>query len=458
MNQLSEMKANVQTDSSTKKPTDKEELGFHVGDFWPLDRIPADMQQEAVKQLIVNHTLIVGQSRSGKTNAARLLIEEILRWTEARIVILDPNADFKMLKAVHPELKLKISENEELSDKEKKEISRNAEFASDWPQLGERIEIAAPGKEAWGIRWGNLSLEEMAAYLQLSPTTAFEEYRQLDRHLKYEKQMLDRLESQTKEQKGKGLDTRLGTIDEFKASGYFDLAVGEDVERYRLRLERLSKKDVWWKGGETKDLDSLFDENYKAIVVDLSKDDEQERMITAARALQALWGQGESGRKKLLQSSAESWRGTVVVIDEAHMFAPPKLEDPQKQLLGERIQRFADQGKKFNLYLMLITQQPGKLHPNVLAECNNRIVLRVNERRSLSALEETYGGLRGRYNGALTFEPGEALFEGALLCDESPPPAVPRGVQFKKARTKEGGGTPDTAWAMPRTRKQKATT
>ena len=84
-----------------------------------------------------------------------------------------------------------------------------------------------------------------------------------------------------------------------------------------------------------------------------------------------------------------------------------------------------------------------------LAECSNRIILRVNETSSLRTLEEMYGGSRGRYNGALNFNPGEALVEGALLCDELPPPTVPRGIAFERANTKEGGGTPNTDWARP---------
>lgn len=137
----------------------------------------------------------------------------------------------------------------------------------------------------------------------------------------------------------------------------------------------------------------------------------------------------------------------MVVIDEAHLFAPPTSDDPRKRAVGERIERLADQGKKLNLVLMVITQQPQKLNKNVLAECGNRIVLRVNERVSLRTLEEMYGGLRGRYDGALTFNPGEALLEGAILCDETPPAVLPRGVQFVLARTREGGGTPPTDWA-----------
>ena len=50
---------------------------------------------------------------------------------------------------------------------------------------------------------------------------------------------------------------------------------------------------------------------------------------------------------------------------------------------------------------------------------------------------------------ALTFDPGEALVEGALLCDENPPPMEPRGIRFMMARTQEGGGTPKADWALP---------
>jgi DNA helicase HerA-like ATPase len=400
-----------------KKKT-QEPAEFQVADGWPNSRVSSDAKGKAVQALLANHTLLVGQSRSGKTNAARRIIEEILAWTEARVVILDPNADFKWLK------ELSADSNRGRPD---------PQFVARWRQVNKQIGIAAPDGVIWGIDWGKLSLEEMAAFLRLKPSETFAEYRHLDHHFKYQKQ--------TKQWPV--------TLEDFIKSQYFDVAVGEDVERYRLRLQELAGLNVWAKDS-TKDLDSLFEQTHRSIIVDLSLDDEQVRIITAARALEALWSQGEEKRKNFLRDETISWNGTVVVIDEGHLFAPPETTDPQKRLVSEKIQRFADQGKKLNLYLMVITQQPGKLHPGVLSEFNNRIILRVNERRSLSALEETYGGSRGRYDGALTFEPGEALIEGALLRDESPPASLPRGVRFKLARTREGGGTPKADWALPR--------
>jgi hypothetical protein len=406
------------TSEATKSGVAK--VVFDVADHWPLRGVGGKAKDRAVQALIAAHTLIVGQSRSGKTTAARRLVEEILIWTDARVVILDPNADFRFLREIDAKLDRAVPENEA--------------FVAKWADIAKEIEIAAPDGGAWGIKWSQLSEKEMAAFLGLTGASDFGEYRHFDRHFKYQ------------EQAG-----GFSTLNEFKESKYFEKAeAGEDLERYRFRLEKVSQLDVWWTADTKKDLDSLFEGKSKAIVVDLSKDDQQVRMITAARTLEALWRQGEERRKEFLKSRTGAWQGTVVVIDEGHMFAPPATEDPQKRLVSERIQRFADQGKKLNLYLAVITQQPGKLHSNVLSEFNNRIILRVNERRSLKVLEETYGGFKGRYDGALTFEPGEALIEGALLMDENPPPPGPRGVQFKPSRSREGGGMPKPDWALPR--------
>ena len=94
---------------------------------------------------------------------------------------------------------------------------------------------------------------------------------------------------------------------------------------------------------------------------------------------------------------------------------------------------------------------------DLVDEGSNRVIMRVNERGSLASLESTYGGSRGRYDGALTFRQGEALIEGAFLCDETSPPVVPRGIRFKLARTAEGGGAPKADWAKPRMRQPNAT-
>ena len=145
-----------------------------------------------MQALVANRTLIVGQSRSGKTHAARRLIEEILSWTDTRVVILDPNADFRSLR--------------QLSDSTLSDDSTG--FADRWEKLGRSIAIVAdePDATAWGIDWTNLTLHDMAAFLRLTPSNTFAEYQHLKRHLNY---------FRSKEQKKKG-----STIEDFRKTKY----------------------------------------------------------------------------------------------------------------------------------------------------------------------------------------------------------------------------------------------
>jgi hypothetical protein len=151
---------------------------FWAADGWPSRRADPKTRALAVKALVANHTLIVGQSRSGKTNAARRLAEEILGWTETRVVILDPNADFRYLAQLAPG-KPRISPGASDPDKEYWE----AQFRTAWPRVCRGIQIATPEDGApWGIPWKKLILHEIAAFLKVTPKDNFGEYRQLVRH------------------------------------------------------------------------------------------------------------------------------------------------------------------------------------------------------------------------------------------------------------------------------------
>jgi hypothetical protein len=152
--------------------------------------------------------------------------------------------------------------------------------------------------------------------------------------------------------------------------------------------------------------------------------------------------------KAFLESGTGDWPGTLVVNDEGHVFAPPAPDGPKKRLVCKRIQRFADQGKKLNLYLMVVTQQPGKLHASVLSEFDNRIILRVNERRSLRVLEETYGVFEVAMTERSRLSREKRRSRGHSCATKTHGP-LPRGIEFERSRSREGGGTPKPDWAIP---------
>ncbi len=312
-----------------------------VAKGWPKDKTSPDGLDRAKKAFLCNHTLLVGQSRSGKTNAARRIVEEMVARTSGRVVILDPNADFSQIDQL----------DQYLADlKTKSPTSAN-----------EREDLA------FGEKWSQ----------------------------------------------------RTATIS----------CLGSSVADGKIRsvVEEVDKK---------------------LVVVDLSSDDAR-RYKRANAALEAIWEFGQAQRVDYNSKGLGGmlWPGTLVVIDEAHLFAPRESNDSTKEC-SERIERISDQGKKLNLYLLLVTQQPGKLNQRILAEADNRIIMRMNDRLSLKVLEDIYGGRPGRYDGALTFPQGWALVEGAMVCDATPPDARPRGIKFGRGRTRAGGGTADQRWVQ----------
>ena len=42
--------------------------------------------------------------------------------------------------------------------------------------------------------------------------------------------------------------------------------------------------------------------------------------------------------------------------------------------------RIAGEGRKYGLYLLMVTQRPEKLEPNALTQCDNLMLLRLNGR------------------------------------------------------------------------------
>lgn len=57
----------------------------------------------------------------------------------------------------------------------------------------------------------------------------------------------------------------------------------------------------------------------------------------------------------------------LIVIDEAHNLCSPNPSTPVERALLELIIQIAAEGRKFGLWLLLSTQRPTKIHPNILS-------------------------------------------------------------------------------------------
>ena len=52
--------------------------------------------------------------------------------------------------------------------------------------------------------------------------------------------------------------------------------------------------------------------------------------------------------------------------------------------------RIAAEGRKFGLYLLTSTQRPQKVHPNVVSQCDNLVLMRMNSAADLAYAREVF--------------------------------------------------------------------
>lgn len=326
------------------------------------------------------HTFWCGQSGSGKTYALGVVLEQLLLHTELPMLVLDPNADF-----------VRLQSTRDTADPEHAERIRSSDirvFRSGQAE-GERLRV----------RYVDMSPAAKGAVFQMDPIADAEEYN-----------VLLRLESQAQKL---GAEDMLGKLRE---SG--------EPARLRLanRMENLQvlEWDVWARG-ETPVTD-VIEERPRATVLDLGGFDHPAEPKTAALAvLERLWAKREERRPIL------------IVIDEAHNLCPPDPRTAVERALTEQLVQIAAEGRKFGLWLLLSTQRPTKIHPNVLSQCDNLGLMRVNAPRDLAELAEVFGFASpesiGRSRG---FAQGQALFAGGFV-------AEPTFVQMGDRLTQEAG-------------------
>ncbi len=123
----------------------------------------------------------------------------------------------------------------------------------------------------------------------------------------------------------------------------------------------------------------------------------------------------------------------LVVIDEAHNVCPAVATDA-----------VTAEGRKFGLYLLSSTQRPHKVHENVVSQCDNLLLMRMNSQADVIDLGRLLSFVpAGLLAGATGFAMGQALVAGRLLPFAS-------YVRMGERVTEEGGADVPTTWAAPR--------
>jgi hypothetical protein len=345
------------------------------------------------------HTLFCGQSGSGKTYALGVVLEQLILHTDLHLIILDPNSDFVRIREVRS--------------------SAAPSRARAYRQRARRLSVLRPPttgvrkRDALLARFSDLAEREQAAVLRLDPLADREEYAALATI-------------------GESLGTSKYSLDDvLRLARRSDDAVARELA---LRIQNLGAADwaVWARGNERTSAERLA-EDTRGIVLDIgSLSSKAEKSAVAANVLGGLW-----------QRRARR-RPTLVVIDEAHNVCPGEPGSALQANATEYCINIAAEGRKFGLYLLLATQRPQKIHPNVLSQCDNLVLMRMNSRADLAELAAAFSFVPPTLlEESMRFTQGEALLAGKVV----PAPLIAR---IGGRVSEEGGADIAPTWADAR--------
>jgi hypothetical protein len=158
-----------------------------------------------------------------------------------------------------------------------------------------------------------------------------------------------------------------------------------------------------WSTGAGDSLEVLEDKTRPAFIqFDLGRMPFSERALFTESALSRLWQRNEANNLP-----------TLIVIDEAHNVAPATPEPWQRRTL-EWVNRISGEGRKYGLFLIVVSQRPAKIHSNTLDNCSNYALLRLQNQDDLDSLsrrtQEVSPALLSR---VVTFRPHQALVFGS---------------------------------------------
>lgn len=337
------------------------------------------------------HTFFCGQSGSGKTYSLGVVLEQLLLRTGLRVIVLDPNSDFVRLREAHP--------------------GADADASSAWAQAAARISVhgaeagAGGADERLRLRFPELTPAAHAALLRLDPIDDGDEYAELTRLLGDERP------------------------DDFAALGR---ALTESGTRIATRARNLGvdRFAVWAREQQGSLLDALDRDDWRCLVVDLGAlPDHQEQALVSGALLTRLW-ERRAARRPVL-----------VVIDEAHNVCPAAPADALTALATDAAVRIAAEGRKYGIYLLAATQRPQKVHQNVVSQCDNLVLMRLNSSADAAYAAGVFSFVPpALIEQATLFGLGESLVAGRI----SPQPAF---VRFGARVAQEGGADVPADWA-----------
>lgn len=222
---------------------------------------------------------------------------------------------------------------------------------------------------------------------------------------------------------GKGSNGKMPTLDAISGA--------QKALKY---VERLSRVDIW--GHDQVPVQDLLRPMHLS-VLDLAGVDSWVTEFAVNKVLNDAWGEA---------TTAGLPRPVFFVLEEAHNFVPGG--QGARSQAAHIIKRIASEGRKFGLFLVLVTQRPYKIHGDTLSQCNSQIIMRLTNPQDQLAIKQSSEGIS---EGLLADLPGLNVGEAVIL---GPIVRVPVMVRIGNRLSAQGGNDIDVVKALEDARSQ----
>ncbi len=422
------------------------------------------------------HTGIIAQSGSGKSFFLGRYVEEILLNTRAKVVILDPNADIRNFGAVQTSLWKKAGYDRATSMGMLPTEATPEGVTAAWQAIPKRIlrgDIAEPEGDFLPMQvwWPLLSMDLIAE--DLGPVERVEL-----RHGHTFVQSVAALLGPRLEEAAKDRDANLlldvsqealaqlmssrdtGTTKRAQLGGLLAKALGvphEDRELDRALSSALyvspSVAQYYFARAQECQIAGIVRNTpppdwsgLRCLVVDLpSLPNPELRLLAVHQVLTRVWlAQQQAWQEAMMKPAEEDRREPYfIVVDEAHNLIPAEPRSRGAAALRELFRTIAAEGRKFGLFLLVVSQRPDKLDSLVLSECENKIIMRIDSIDVLDKIKTILSipaSIAAQLDECLKFGIGRGMLLGSWA----------RGgpVRFMAAarRTVEGGRNLNANW------------
>jgi len=375
-----------------------EKEAIKIGTLITRSEVPVSLSIKGFRR----HLALIAQTGAGKTYLAGIVADELLK-KGATIIMLDPHADYVFLS------RKTDGKRHDLSDR--MTVFRN-------PASTGRYTEGDVGKiQPYEICFSDLDLDEICLISGISS-----HYTNIVTGLG---KTLELLKAEKTVFQPKDLLEKLKDADQWKSDD-IDPKITEGAKSAAKYLARLIKMRVFTDA--TTSVKEMLRPMHLS-VVDLSGLDDEVSDYIAFRILTDIYEKVASG---------EFEYPVFVFVEEAHRFIPAKDSTYSSGI----IKKIAAEGRKFGVFLVVITQRPSKIHADALSQCNSQIIMRITNPQDQNAVASSSERLgETLLNDLPGLNTGEAVIVGEMT-------RAPIMARIKKRTTREGGSDIDIIGKM----------